>query len=74
MLQARDTSEPAFVLDEGGSLVEGQVPGVVGPVAAIGIAEKGYVSLELSVSRQQPLPSMLMRIPCALSCPVNSAW
>jgi carboxypeptidase PM20D1 len=49
MLQARNISEPAIVLDEGGSLMEGQVPGVVGPAALIGIAEKGYVSLELSV-------------------------
>ena len=37
-----------FVLDEGGSVVEGIVPGVAGPVALVGVAEKGYVSLRLS--------------------------
>lgn len=37
-----------FVLDEGGSVVEGVVPGVKGPVALVGVAEKGYVSLRLS--------------------------
>lgn len=40
---------PLVVLDEGGSIVEGLVPGVDAPVAAIGVAEKGYVSVDLSV-------------------------
>jgi carboxypeptidase PM20D1 len=38
-----------YVLDEGGSIVDGVVPGVKKPVALVGIAEKGYVSLQLSV-------------------------
>lgn len=38
-----------FVLDEGGSIVQGIVPGIEKDVALIGIAEKGFVSLELSV-------------------------
>jgi carboxypeptidase PM20D1 len=38
-----------FVLDEGGSIVQGMVPGIEKDVALIGIAEKGFVSLELSV-------------------------
>ncbi|WP_186755869.1 M20 family peptidase [Echinicola salinicaeni] len=38
-----------FVLDEGGSIVQDMVPGIEGDVALIGIAEKGFVSLELSV-------------------------
>ena len=39
----------AFVLDEGMAIVEGSLPGVEGPVALIGLAEKGYVSVQLSV-------------------------
>lgn len=37
-----------MVLDEGGNIVSGLVPGVQKPVALIGTSEKGYVSLELS--------------------------
>jgi carboxypeptidase PM20D1 len=37
-----------FVLDEGGLITDG-VPGVEGPVALVGIAEKGFLSLELTV-------------------------
>lgn len=36
-----------FVLDEGGYIVEGIIDGLTKPVAGIGIAEKGYLSLEL---------------------------
>lgn len=37
-----------FILDEGGSIVDdGIIPGMQTPVALVGIAEKGYVSLEL---------------------------
>jgi carboxypeptidase PM20D1 len=39
----------AFVLDEGMAIVEGAIPGVEGPVALVGLAEKGYVSVQLSV-------------------------
>ena len=38
-----------FVLDEGGAIVSGFLPGLESPVATVGIAEKGYVSVELSV-------------------------
>lgn len=38
-----------YVLDEGGSLTRGIVPGISAPVALVGVAEKGYVSLELTV-------------------------
>ena len=42
---------PELVLDEGGMVVQpGMVPGVNRPVAQIGIAEKGYLSLELAVA------------------------
>lgn len=38
-----------FVLDEGMNILNGIVPGISSPVALIGIAEKGYLSLRLSV-------------------------
>lgn len=39
-----------FILDEGGAITEGIIPGVEKEVALIGIAEKGYLNLELSTS------------------------
>jgi carboxypeptidase PM20D1 len=39
----------ALVVDEGGTVTEGFMPGVEEPVALVGVAEKGYLSLELSV-------------------------
>lgn len=41
--------EPEFVIDEGFAITQGLVPGVLTDVALIGIAEKGFVSLTLSV-------------------------
>ncbi len=41
---------PMFVLDEGGAVMTESVPGVKAPVALVGIAEKGYMSVELSVA------------------------
>lgn len=41
--------EPMLVLDEGMAILDGLVPGVVGPVAAVGIAEKGRATVELVV-------------------------
>ena len=38
-----------FALDEGANVMDGIIPDVAAPVALIGIAEKGYVSLELTV-------------------------
>jgi carboxypeptidase PM20D1 len=38
-----------YVLDEGGNITNGIIPGVAQPVALVGIAEKGYLSLELTV-------------------------
>ncbi len=39
----------AFVLDEGGAITQGLVPGIDEETAVIGIAEKGMVSFELSI-------------------------
>ncbi|WP_157971418.1 M20 family peptidase [Dyella sp. C9] len=38
-----------LVLDEGGAYTNGLMPGVSGDLAMVGIAEKGYVSVRLSV-------------------------
>jgi len=40
--------ELEFVLDEGMNILTGIVPGISAPVALIGIAEKGYLSLRLT--------------------------
>lgn len=40
--------KPALVLDEGGFMGSGMLPGIAGRAAIVGIAEKGYVSLRLT--------------------------
>jgi len=47
-----------WILDEGGVITTGVVPGVSKPVALIGIAEKGYMTLDLSVKHECGHPSM----------------
>ena len=47
LLQQRSV-QPEFVIDEGGAIVSGMIPGVTQPVALIGTAEKGYVDVALS--------------------------
>ncbi len=49
---------PAFVLDEGGALAMGTIPGIRGPVALVGIAEKGYLTLDLTVQAEGGHSSM----------------
>lgn len=38
---------PVFILDEGMAILDGIVPGIDRPIASIGLAEKGYLSVEL---------------------------
>ncbi len=44
--------QPSMVLDEGGAVIEGVVPYLAVPVAMIGIAEKGSVTLSLEVDAE----------------------
>jgi len=46
------------VLDEGGIIADGVIPGVKPSVAMIGIAEKGFLSLELSIRTEGGHSSM----------------
>jgi len=57
LLQSR-TVELEFILDEGGAITDGILSGVSRPVALIGIAEKGYVSLEVTVKGEGGHSSM----------------
>lgn len=41
--------EAEYIMDEGGTIASGMVPGIDKDVALIGTAEKGFVSLELSI-------------------------
>ncbi|MCP3097450.1 M20 family peptidase [Myxococcus sp. K15C18031901] len=46
------------VLDEGGVIMSGTVPGVQAPVALVGTSEKGFVSVELTVEEEGGHSSM----------------
>lgn len=46
LLAARGV-RPALVLDEGGAVVEGAVPGVAAPTAMVGVAERGVMTVQL---------------------------
>jgi carboxypeptidase PM20D1 len=48
LLQSRGV-RPLLICDEGGAITHDIVPGTSKPVALVGIAEKGYLSLELKV-------------------------
>jgi carboxypeptidase PM20D1 len=51
LLRSRQV-ELEYVLDEGGYIFDGIVPTISKPVALVGIAEKGYVSIELTVESE----------------------
>src|SRR5947209_16423204 len=57
-LLASRNVHPEFVLDEGGALATGLIAGVEAPVALIGIAEKGYVTVELTAQAEGGHSSM----------------
>jgi carboxypeptidase PM20D1 len=48
LLKARGV-EPLLVLDEGGAVAEGFLPGLERPLALVGVAEKGSASVEIAV-------------------------
>ncbi|MCU1529971.1 MAG: acetylornithine deacetylase [Frondihabitans sp.] len=43
---------PGLVVDEGGAVVEDIFPGVSGPIAVVGVSEKGILSLTLTVEQE----------------------
>jgi carboxypeptidase PM20D1 len=57
LLQSRG-AEPELVVDEGGALAEIRMPGFRRPIAAVGIAEKGYLTVELKVETKGGHSSM----------------
>src|SRR5438477_947948 len=74
-LLASRNVHPEFVLDEGGALATGLITGVAAPVALIGIAEKGYVTVELTAQAEGGHSSMPPRATAVgiEECP-PSAW
>jgi carboxypeptidase PM20D1 len=57
LLEARGV-QACCLLDEGGSVFEGLIPGIEEPLALIGISEKGYLSLRLTVAQDGGHSSM----------------
>ena len=57
-LLASRSIHPEFVLDEGGALTTGLVTGISAPVALVGIAEKGYVTVSLTAQAEGGHSSM----------------
>jgi len=49
---------PALVLDEGGFMASGIIPGIAGRAAIVGVAEKGYLSLRLRATAEGGHSSM----------------
>ncbi|MCW4386727.1 M20/M25/M40 family metallo-hydrolase [Salinibacterium sp. SYSU T00001] len=61
-LEARGV-RPGLVSDEGGAIVEGIFPGVDAPIAVVGVAEKGIMSLTMTVEQQGGHASTPPRLP-----------
>lgn len=57
LLESRGV-KPAMILDEGGIIAKGMVPGIDAPVAMISTAEKGFVTVELTARGQGGHSSM----------------
>src|SRR5881296_4720282 len=57
-LLASRNVHPELVLDEGGALTTGLVSGISAPVAVVGIAEKGYVTVSLTAQAEGGHSSM----------------
>src|SRR6059036_2073661 len=57
-LLASRNVHPEFVLDKGGALTNGLVTGIAAPVALVGIAEKGYVTVSLTAQAEGGHSSM----------------
>lgn len=47
---SRTDEDPALVVDEGGAITRGTLPGVDDPVAVVGVAGKGYLSVQLEAT------------------------
>lgn len=68
---------PAFVLDEGGAVVEGAFPGVAQKTAVVGTCEKGQMDVELSVKSRgghtsAPPPKTPVAALCRAAAAVDS--
>src|SRR5216110_1908364 len=57
-LLASRNVHPEFVLDEGGALTNGLIAGVSAPVAVVGMAEKGYMTVGLTAQAEGGHSSM----------------
>ncbi len=55
---ARQGVRFAFVLDEGGCVASSMLPGIEAPVAFVGVGEKGYANIQLSVAKDGGHSSM----------------
>src|SRR5438309_1757037 len=71
-LLASRNVQPEFVLDEGGALTNGLIAGVSAPVAVVGIAEKGYVTVGLTAQAEGDIPRCRRTRPRWASSPPQS--